>query len=270
MADPAEQIEQQEELEQPNSEQITPDPKAYTRDDWQADQEKLARSNGWKPFDEFIDGGGDPAKWRDAGAYNTFGEMIGSLRRKEEEFNARLDGVQKLAQAQLNQERTRLIAERDALIEEGGRSKDVKALDNQLDKLNGATQAVQPAADPALERWNAENPWIYEKSEKADDAKDIFAIELAKGRSIPQAIATVDAKMKRLYPSTSQAVQRSIPDSERGKPSGGFKSKPAAITMDSLSESERAIWRSSSSMWGGDEKAFLQSVTDTRKAEGGR
>ena len=51
---------------------------------------------------------------------------------------------------------------RDDLIDEGGRAKDVKAIDKQLNELN---QPIQPQVDHVVERWNQENAWIKEKFE---------------------------------------------------------------------------------------------------------
>jgi hypothetical protein len=235
----------------------TPKP---TREDYDRLQREKAAKDGWTDFDDWVAAGKDPSGWRSAEAFNQFLSFKGTLTRKDQEFSQRLEGVQRLAEAQLKVQREQLEAERDALINEGGKSKEVKAIDKQI---QATFTPVVPASNHVLDEWNAENPWINEDSPKSVYAKDLFTRQITAGKSVADAVAAVDAGIKKHYPPTAHKPA-TIPESERGSGSRGFSTKTKAVTMDSLNAEERKIWENHKSMWKGDEKRFLQSVTDTR------
>lgn len=237
----------------------TPKP---SRADYDRIQAEKASKNGWKDFDAFVEEGGDPEKWKTADAFNTYGELIGTVKRQQAEFHQRLEGVQRLSEAQLAAQRAELTAKRDDLIDEGGKAKEVKALDKQLQALE---QPIVQQTNPILDNWNAENPWINEDSPKAAYAKQVFGQSVASGKSIADAVADVEAGIKKHYP--PQARTTTIPESERGAGPKGFNNKPKAVTMDTLTSEEANIWKHSAGMWKNDQKAFLQSVQDSRSAK---
>lgn len=236
-----------------------------SRADWEQRQMDKASKSGWKDFDAFVAEGGDPDSWKTADAFNQFKDFRETLNRKERQFNERLEGVQRLTEAQLASQKAQLEAERDTLINAGGKAKEVKALDKQIDALD---QPVIPRTNPILDEWNANNPWILEESPKSAYAKQVFGREVAAGKSVSDAVAAVEAGLKKHYPpQTRQTV--TLPESEAGKGAKGFTKTSKAVTMDSLTDEERRIWNHSGHMWKNDQKKFLQSVTDLRNADKG-
>ncbi len=237
-----------------------------SREDYSKKQEEKARKDGWVDFDEFVDAGKDPAHWRPAEAYNLFKDFKGTLTRKEQEFSQRIQGVQQLAQAQLQAQREELTQKRDAAIEQG-QLKEVHSLDKQINNLN--QPIVQPSPDPFLSEWNANNQWIFEDSPKADRAYKVFNTAINSGKNPQQAVAAVEADIAKHFPSASRQPV-TIPESERGKPSVGFGKTQKALSMNDLNDDERLAWKAmGQSAWGGDTKVFLQAVQDSRTAAKG-
>ena len=250
-----EEIEQ--EVEIPEEKQESP---SFSREQFEEAQRKQAESNGWKDFDPYVKEGGDPTKWRPAEAFNIYGEMVGELRRTKQDFEQRLEGVHKLAHAQAKSQIDKLTQERDALIEEGGRSTEVKALDKQINSLN-----VQPVQSNALlDDWNNRNSWIKENSPKALWAKQVWASAISSGYSTPDALSLVEREVKKQFPAVQKPAH--IPESERGKGSKGFTRSSALPTMGDLSEDEKLAWEVTPEAWNNDPKKFLQAVADDRKA----
>jgi hypothetical protein len=235
----------------------------FSLDDWHESQEAKASSAGWQPFDDFIEGGGDPDKWRDASAFNTYGELIGTVKKQAADFESRLEGVTKLGQAQLAAQRQTLIKERDEAIE-NGQVKAVHAIDQQLHNLN---QPVQPQRIAELEQWNADNPWIMDKSPKAIYARAIWGDLLAQNMPVGQALAALEGEVKKNFPPPPR--QTHVPDSEKGRVSAGLKSRTAALTMADVTQQELNYRKALPDAWASD-KEFLQAVADNRKAEGAK
>jgi hypothetical protein len=258
----AETVENEEVTEQPKEEKKE-QPK-FSREDYEKLQVEKARKDGWTDFDEWQAAGKDPASWRSAEAFNQFLSFKGTLTRKEQEFAQRLEGVQRLTQAQLEAQRVQLTRERDELIEQGGKSKEVKALDKQIDAL---VIPPQPQTSAALDEWNAENPWINEDSPKSVYAKDLYVRQIHQGKSVEQAIAAVEAGLKKHYPPPS-AKTTTIPESERGSGSRGFGKSTKALTMADLNDEEKLAWKHMSHAWK-NEKEFLQAAQDLRNAAKG-
>lgn len=234
---------------------------AFSLEDWQHAQEEKASASGWKPFDEYVSSGGDPTKWKTADAFNVYGEMIGTIRKTQKEFDQRLEGVHKLSQAQLAAERARLQAERDNAIDDGDKSK-VHALDKQINSLN---VAPVPQSNSELDEWNAKNPWIFEDSPKTDRAHSIFTRTVNAGKSVSEAIAAVEADIAKHFSPKPQQQRAHIPESEKGRGSAGFGKKTSALTMSDLTREEQAAYHHLPGAWK-DEKEFLQAVADDRKA----
>lgn len=237
-----------------------------SRADWEQRQMDKAAKSGWKDFDAFVAEGGDPDSWKTADAFNQFKDFRETLNRKERQFNERLEGVQRLTEAQLAAQRQQLESERDALINAGGKGKEVKAIEKQI---QATYVAPAPQVDEDLAKWNAENQWINEKTPKAVYARTVWADLLAAQTPIPQALEKLEAEIKKHYPPQARQTV-TLPESEAGKGAKGFTKTPKAATMDSLTEEERRIWNiSGQSMWKGDTKKFLQAVQDVRSTAKG-
>jgi hypothetical protein len=240
-------------------------PQTFSREDWQRAQEEKASSSGWKDFDDYVAEGGDPAKWKTADAFNTFGELIGTIKQTKRDFEQRIEGVHKLSQAQIAAERARLSAERDQAIDDGNRAT-VHALDKQIQNLN--VNPV-PVTNTALDDWNAQNAWIFEDSPKSSRAKDVFGRAVASGKPINEAIELVEADIRKNFAIKREEKPANIPESERGRGSAGFgKGKSTSLSMSDLSRDEMLAYKAMPGAWK-SEKEFLQAVADDRKAAKG-
>ena len=242
----------------------TPKP---TRDEYDRIQKEMASKSGWKDFDDYIAEGGDPAKWKTADAFNTYGELIGTVKRKEQEFNQRLQGVQQLAEARLAAQREELMAKRDAAIELGD-LKEVKSIEKQMNAIPVQTPQMVPGM-AELQEWNAKNAWVTEKTPKAAFARELWNDLQQSGTPVVQALAVLENEVSKHFPAQETHRKTTIPETEKGRTGGFSKSTSRAITMNDLTTQEQYIYKHSGHMWK-SEKEFLQSVQDSRKAEGGK
>lgn len=238
---------------------------SFSMEDWQKTQEEKAASSGWKPFDEYVSSGGDPAKWRTADAYNLYGEMVGTIKRQEQDFHQRTEGLVKYTQAQLAVQREQLLAQRDSAIESGNKA-EVHKLDKQIEQTNIHVAPPSTQSNAALAEWNEKNKWIFEDSPKATYAHSVFQRALQSGATVQDAISRVDTEIARHYPVAKPKAH--VPETERGRGSVGFKGRQAALTMSDLTQQEAAIFRAMPNAWK-SEKDFLQAVADDRKAARG-
>ncbi|MES2367695.1 MAG: hypothetical protein V4563_17595 [Pseudomonadota bacterium] len=264
MSDVALKDEIEEELPEGKQEDAPKEPEAkktVTRDDWEKATESKAHSKGWRPFDEFVENGGDPENWRTADAFLTYRELTGEIVKQRQDFNQRVDGLHKLTQAQLAAQRDQLIAERDLAIE-AGQKKEVHALDKRINEL---AQPVVQADSSIVEKWNRENPWILEHTPKAVFAKTVWADAMANSTSYEQALGKLESEIKKHYPPATTKAAATLPESEKGHGNKGFGNRKAALTMDSLTQNEREIYKALPGAWK-NEAEFLQAVADDRKA----
>ena len=237
-------------------------PEAY-----QAKQEDAARKGGWKPFDEWVEGGGDPDQWRSAEAFNVRGEFIGKLKEKDREIDERLRGVNAIHQAQMKTMLADLNARRDRAIEDGS-VKTVKALDKEINELMAVPPIPVPnvdprLADPSLDEWNSKNQWVNEQTPKATLARALFQEKFAAGWSTKAILQHVNLEVGRAYPdSTSRAT---IADSEKPR-SAGFRKSEKSVTMADLTP-EEIKWRQALPGAWKDDASFLKAVADARKSQ---
>ena len=256
-ADTIEQVEQAPEPE-------VKETKRASREDYDRIQREKASKSGWKDFDEYVEEGGDPEKWKTADAFNTYGELIGTVKKQKQDFDQRLQGVQQLAEARIQAEREKLLSERKEAIK-SGEVDQVESIEKQLNNLN---QPIQSGPDPYLAEWNANNPWIMEDSPKADRAYKVFNTAIQQKKSVVEAVAMVEADIAKHFPSQPRK-QATIPENERGKQSVGFGKTTKTLTMADLNDDEKLTWKHFSHAWGDDEKKFLQAASDLRKAANG-
>lgn len=258
-----EEAEQEEEAqeEQEDQEEQTP-----TEDDWKAAQEEAAKANGWKPFEDFVKEGGNPKDWVPAEMFNVRGEFIGKLRQKDRELEQkvqeRVQNVEKLYKAKLDE----LKAQQRKAVEEGD-TEEYDRLDSEINELSKPATQNGGFTNPSLEEWNQNNPWVFENTPKAAYAKQVFAQEVSQGKKPEDALATVDAEVTKHF---SEPSGKSVPASEKGKGSRGFKTKSKSLSMDDLTTEEKSLWNNFSEGWDGDESKFLKAVADARAAEGGK
>ena len=237
-------------------------PEAY-----QSKQEDVARKGGWRPFDEWVESGGDPDQWRTAGEFNVRGEFIGKLKEKDREIEERLRGVNAIHQAQMKTMLADLNSRRDRAIEDGS-VKAVKAIDKEINELMMVqpipTPQIDPRlSDPSLDDWNARNTWVNEQTPKATLARALFQEKFAAGWSTKAILQHVNMEVGRAYPDTTSKA--TIADSEKPR-STGFRKSEKAVTMSDLTP-EEIKWRQALPGAWKDDASFLKAVADARKVQ---
>lgn len=256
-----------------NNEQDTPaveKPKVdieAARKQWEETTTDKARKQGWKPLEEYVEERGTAEGWRSPDAYLMFTDFRSTLKRKDEDFERQIAGVNTLMQASLKAQRDELESKRDLAIEAGDKNA-VKAIDKQINKLETPVVQGVPQKDPLEAAWEAANPWINEAGPKRDAANLAYMVARNNGKSVTDALAEVDEYVKIKFPGSRQPPrQTTVPESERGRGPAGHGKKAPAATMETLTDDERKIWTHSGDMWKHDQKAFLESVNNIRKAQ---
>jgi hypothetical protein len=257
-------IEQEEEVTEVEEKADRTENPAYSLEDREKAQEDKAGAHGWVPLDQYVAKGGDPLNWRTAGEYNLFAELNSSMKRRERDFEARIEGIRKLTNAQLAVQREELLAQRDKAIEEGN-VQSVHVLDKKINNLN---QPVPVRSDATLDEWNANNPWVNEKTPKAIYARTVWGELLQAQVPIPEALNRLESEVKKHFPNKAAPAPTHVPEQERGKGSAGFKAKTHALTMSDVTSEEMKIYNALPGAWA-SEKEFLKAVEDDRKATRG-
>lgn len=264
MSETAEELEQEEVVEEtaekPDEEKLTPE------QSYEAKQEEKASQEGWKPYDEFVENGGDPEKWVPAAIFNVRGEFIGKLKDQDKQFNERLQGVNQLHEAQLKIQREELMSERADAIKEGGQQAvdRVAAIDKQLDTLSQAP--VQNAVPPELQEWNQKNSWIKQAGARSVFAQTNFAQAIQAGKSITDAIKHVEELDRRDFPQTTTKKPKEPAALSEGGSKPGSKPSPKSLTWEDLTSDEVKIYNAMPGGWK-DKAHYLKAVADARKSE---
>lgn len=226
---------------------------------------------GYMTKEEWIAAGKDPGKWMDPVKFQIRGEFIEELKgvraelaRERREFDNRIENLALLHQTALENERARLKAERKEAILVAD-SDAVERLDGQLDDVNKRLELVkeqpkqQVQKTPEILEWEAKNPWIFDNDDpKAQLGIAVYKRCISAGWPVAAALLKVDEEVAKM-PSQSKPK----PNIAEATRSNGQKQTSAAVTMDSLTEDERAVWRSGVFS---DQKQFLQAVADDRRA----
>lgn len=221
-------------------------------------QEAKAREGGWKPEEEWE---GDPELWVSAEAFNIRGEFIGKLKAKDSETNTRIENLNKAHEAQLKVKLDELAQQKDALILEGNKLKEVKDIDNQMHELLQPQQIVPDVID----QWNKENPWIEEPSAKSSHAKYLYSEAVSRNMTPEAIINHVNTGIAKEFPS-QKTKKPAVAEVEKGNgPSNFGKSKPKALTIADITEEEHKWLNAMPNAWKTD-KEKIQAVTDSRKA----
>jgi len=235
--------------------------------------EQKAWDQGWRPQDEFE---GNPDNWKTAGEYNLYGEMQehvreakAETRRKEAEFDTRIQNLNKLHEAQKTAAISDLKIQQRQAVEEADTA-EFDRLQGQIDEHQKVETIpdVEPAKDPVIQAWEDKNPWINNPDdEKAQQAQALWSVAAAKpGATAQSALDYVDINLAKLYPSeTPTNPRREMPTmtEQSARPSGRRRSKE--LTMDDLTASERNEWQQFGSIMFTSEKDYLKAVADARK-----
>ncbi len=241
--------------ENPNTDDIDVDSLMAQREQHQQD---LASQHGWKPLNDWVKGGGDPNEWRPAGEFNQVGEFGRKLKQRDQTHTEELQSVRKVVDAQ------RKVLERqlDQAVDAGDKDA-AKVIREDIKNLE------QPIARKPQEvtDWEARNPDVYEQTPKGAFMREQWHLMLPsvqQGRlSMVEALSKLDEKIAASFP----PPRGKVPPVERGNGSRGVRQSSKAVTMDDLTTEEAYLWKTCSSMWKGDEKSFLKSVSSSRKEQ---
>lgn len=268
-AAPAEQQEERQEEQQEEAPDLTA-------------KEQIAFDQGWRPEDQFT---GKDGNWKTAGEYIMYGEhqeqlreMKADQRRASADVDSRIAGLNKLHEAQTTAKINDLKqAQREAVNDmdiEKFDKLETEIKDQTAQQVKTATPAATDDRPQEILDWEAKNPYINEaNSKKANDAKWHWSQAQANpaiNTSYKALFDYVDGKMAESYPAeTPTNPRRNMPtNTEQSVKSSPRGSKSRAITMNDLTQDERAAWHQfSDAGLFSSEKEYLQAVTDTRKSK---
>lgn len=238
-------------------------------------EEQRAWDDGWRHEEEYE---GDPTRWKTAREYNMYGDHQKELRSlkedqraKNQDFEDRLTGVNKLHQAQLEIKVNELKSDRRKAVEMAD-TDEYDRIQTQIEEAEKQPEPVppaQPGKDPLIADWESKNAWIGDGSQKASDASAMWnAFSQANPNgTIQQALAHVDKQIERLYPSEQPSNPRREQPSMNERPTQTpRRTKGRELTMNDLNADEKECWNKFGSQMYKNEKEFLKTVADARKS----
>lgn len=248
-------MQQTEEKQPENAEQQEEKQSDYS------ETEQKALADGWNPE------GKKSAEW-----FLEFGEMKDALKfqqrklkKQEEDFNYRLDAVNKMHKAQMDITISDLTRKRDAAVEDGDVAK-VKQYQNDIDtaKDQQVVNAAPAAPDQSeYQEWIEQNPWFNENTKKSKYALACNNEYLSQNpnASPKQVISYVEKEIEDMFPKVNS--RREQPSTTEGR-SRGSNGKSRELSMKDLTVEEQMFWKQGGSTLYSSEKEFLKVVKDGR------
>lgn len=236
-----------------------------------SDAEQKAFDQGWRPLDEFS---GPEDNWKTAKEYVRDGEWIdklnnlkGQFDNQQKQFDERLDNSNKLHEARRQSEIKTLKAEqRDAVLDSDTDKYD--STQKQIEELESQpaeAKTTEPQKDTAISEWETKNPWINDNNDERTPVTQAIwnsYLQQNPAATTQQAIAHVDDRLSKLYPTNNNNPRRDQPNTtENNKRPARRQSK--SLTMNDLTSSERQEWNQFGSIMFTEEQ-FLKTVLDTR------
>lgn len=236
---------------------------------------ELAAKKGHLSYEDYIAKGGKPELYKSPEVFLALEEPLKEIRNKtkrleqqERDFERRMENMRKFHDAQLEAQKKELIAKRNEAVEDG----DIETFNNIQNKIDGINrqevepQNSQPARSQVVEDWSNDpkNAWIDQPGPKSTYAQSQFQHYLRSGLDEANAIASMERDIAREFPDVNRNAQNA-PIPEKGTPAGR-KQSFAKATMNNLTPEEQKIWDTASSVWGNNEKLFLETVNDNRRA----
>ncbi len=230
---------------------------------------EAAAKQGYKSYEEYVAAGGKPEMYQSPEVFMALKEPLKTIRqktkeleRKEREFDERLKSQRDFHNEQLKLQREKLMADRDAAIVNSD-VQQAQHYQQQIDNMPTQMEEPAPTKSTAIAEWEAKNPWVQQPGPKTAYANAQFSHYLSQNYTQEDALRMVDQDISREFADVNPTA-RKAPIPEGGSPPGNTKAPSRNLTMNDLTAEERSIWKNSSSMWGGDEKKFLQAVKDSR------
>lgn len=224
-------------------------------------------SKGYMDKDAWVAAGKDPDEWVSPEVFKERGiriEETSKLRKQlsqiQQEADNRIANLNKLHRIQLENERNKLLVDRDNAIETADKA-EVRRLDKALEENQELQKDLQdvPQKPPAVAEWEAENPWIYDP-EDPRTAPAIAAFTEAARSGKTEAMCIIAAERAASKINVSAPVVKRTPTSTADAPkarqvSGG----KIQLSMKDISSEERQMRSFFSS-----EAEFLKAVADSR------
>jgi len=233
--------------------------------------EQKAYDQGWRPKEDFE---GPEDNWKSAKEYVRDGEFLATIKdlhqkvdSQKVDFDQRLENSNKLHEARKAREISDLKAQqRDAVM-----TSDTESYDDaqkQIEKLEEAPVEVKKSqtVDPVISEWESKNAWINDLTdERTPVAQGIWNQYIAKNptASNAQAIAHIDERMGKLYPTNNSNPRRNQQNTNETPAKRGKKSSKS-LTMGDLTQDEKSEWAMFGQSMFKDESAFLSAVKDAR------
>lgn len=232
--------------------------------------EQKAFEQGWRPQEEFK---GPEENWKTPKEFIKDGEWLAQIKslkqdqeRQKQDFDNRLDNTNKLHEARRQSEITKLKdAQRNAVDMADTDAYD--AAGKQIDELEKESQPAkqQPAKAASVAEWEASNPWINDANdERTPVTQAIWGRYLQQNPNATpeQALAHVDERINKLYPTTESNPRREQPNITENNPRRSSR-KPKSLSMNDLTADERQEWNQFGSQMF-TEAEFLKTVSDMR------
>ncbi len=247
-----------------------------------SDLEQEAVSGGWTTKIQWIADGKDPARHKSAHEFVEYGKINTALNvtkqqmdQMRSDFDGRIGNLNKLHDQQRESDIKALRAEQRKAVDE----RDTEAFDEAQAQIEGLEGQKATSTDtdttanqklPEVIAWEASNTW----SQDPADARTIAAnahlqafVAKTPGATVQAALDYVDGEIgKMTAPATN--TRRDNPTGHERSGGGGRQRSGGKLGMSDLTSDEKQLWRTAGfDLWGNDEKAFLQSVTDSRKGQ---
>ena len=208
--------------------------------------EQEARSQGWKPKEEFVANGGEEHRWVDAGEFNRRKEFFDALHKVNRENRALREQVTSLAehnakveQAAYERAKADLLSQRKEAAKAGD-VETVVTISEELERMAPPAPPV-PTVDPLKEFANA-NPWYMEDEDLQNYANGVGAKLERSNPDMPinELLEKVAERTKAAFPQKfgqkqSTTVVPSVMPSKSAAPSPAA-SKKKRITYGDLDE----------------------------------
>lgn len=263
--------------------EAAPEPREYS-----AIEKEAMDMGNWLPKEDWIEANPDkdPEIWSTAKDFVKYGKLkseIGAQNAEWEQkykglkhhFDDRIEGLNKLHQAQLDTKIAELVELQDIAVSEADvdgykrAGVQIKSLQDQKDSTPTPANnddGVAAKSDAQVE-WEKKNTWIDDEEDiRSAAAIGAWNSYLAKNQNatVEDALKHVDKMVAKISPPTNP-LRDAAPTTET-TPRPAPRGKSRALTMSDLNQDERDMWRhTGSSMWGGDEAKYLKACTDARK-----
>lgn len=246
------------------------------------DLEQEAVSGGWTTKTQWEDDGKDPARHKSAHEFVEYGKINTALNATKQQMDqmradtdARIGNLNKLHEQQREADKAALRAEQRTAVDNA----DTDAYDaaqTKIDAIDAApapatnTSTEAPAQDPAIVAYEAKNPWAKDST----DARTIAAnahmqayVTKNPNATTAEAVDYADGQIKAMTQQPGNS-RRDNPTGYERSGGGGRQRSGGKLSMSDLTQQERQDWNKMGfDIFGNDEKAFLQAVADSRKAQ---